>query len=105
MLVHIKIQNYILELIQQCYDLHVDECAHQNRFTSNFSAFSKKGSHLLIAVIFIRFEPQKWDWSEMIDLSKQFLNLIDFSYPWLLEVYLSPLIGERRLISQKKRPI
>ena len=67
MLVHIKIQNYILERIQQCYDLHVDECAHQNRFTSDFSAFSKKGSHLHIALISKRLELQKWDWFQTFE--------------------------------------
>ena len=67
-----KIHNDILNLPKRCYDLHVDKCAHQNRFTSDFSAFSKKGSHLQIALISKRFEPQEWDWSQMIDHSKYF---------------------------------
>ena len=70
MLVDIKIHNDILNLPKQCDDLHVDKCAHQNRFTSDFSALSKKGSHLQIALISKRFEPQEWDWSRMVDLSK-----------------------------------
>ena len=70
MLDDIKIHNQILNPSKQYYDLHVDKCAFQNRFTSDFSAFSKKGSHLQIALISKRFEPQEWDWSQMIDLLK-----------------------------------
>ena len=99
MLVEIKIHNDILNLPKQCYDLNVYKCAFQKRFTSDFSAFSKKGSHLQIPPIYKRFEPQEWDWSQMVELLKKFLNLTNFSYLTLLEVYLLPLIGERRLIS------
>ena len=70
MLVDVKIQNDVLNLPKQCYNLLVDICAPQNRFTSDFSAFSKKGSHLQIALISKRFETQQWDWSQMIELSK-----------------------------------
>ena len=70
MLVDIKIHNDILNLPKQCYDLHVGKCAFQNRFTFDFSAFSKKGSHLQIALISKRFEPQEWDWSQMVELLK-----------------------------------
>ena len=70
MLVDVKIQNDVLNLPKQCYNLLVDIRAPQNRFTSDFSAFSKKGSHLQIALISKRFEAQQWDWSQMIELSK-----------------------------------
>ena len=70
MSVDVKIQNDILNLPNQCYNLLVDKCAQQNRFTSDFSAFSKKSSHLQIALIFKRFETQHWDWSQMVELSK-----------------------------------
>ena len=100
MLVEKKIHNDILHLPKQCYDSHVDKCAFQNIFNSDFSAFSKKGSHLNIALISKRFEPQGWDWSQIVELSKQFLNLTNFSYLSLLEVYLSLIIGERRVLSQ-----
>ena len=70
MLDDIKILIDIVNLPKQCDDFHVDKCAFQNRFTSDFSAFSKKGSHLQIALISKRFEPQEWDWSQMIDLLK-----------------------------------
>ena len=68
MLDDIKILIDIVYLPKQCYDFHADKCAFQNRFTSEFPAFSKKGSHLQIALISKRFEPEEWDWSQMIDL-------------------------------------
>ena len=37
--------------------------------TQFFSPFSEKGCHLQIALISKRFESQKRDWSQMIDLS------------------------------------
>ena len=67
--------------------------------STDFSAFSKWGSHLQIALISKRFELQEWDWSQMVELLKKFLNLTNFSYLSLLEVHLLLLIGERRLIS------
>ena len=69
-LVDVKIQNDVLNLPKQCYSLLVDIRAPQNRFTSDFFAFLKKGSHLQIALISKRFEAQQWDWSQMIELSK-----------------------------------
>ena len=69
MLVDVKIQNDVLNLPKQCYNLLVDICAPQNRFTSDFSAFSE-GSHLQIALISKRFETQQRDWSQMKELSK-----------------------------------
>ena len=70
MSVDLKIHNDILNLPKQCHNLHVDRYTHQNRFTSDFSAFSKKGSHLQIALISKRFEPQEWDLSQMVELLK-----------------------------------
>ena len=99
MLIDVKFDSDLLNQPKQCYNLHVVKDAHQNRFTSDFSAFSKKSSHLQIALISKRFEPQEWDWSQMVELLKKFLNLTNFSYLTLLEVYLLLLIGERRLIS------
>ena len=46
----------------------------------DFSAVSKKVYHLKIALISKRFEPQEGDWFQMVDFSKKFLNLTDFSY-------------------------
>ena len=94
-----KIQSDVLNLPEQCFNLLIDMCVPQNRFTSDFSAFSKKGSHLQIALISKRFEAQQWDWSQMIELSKAFLNLTNFFYLLSLEVCLLAIIGERRLIS------
>ena len=94
-----KFHNDLLNQLKQCYDCYVDKCAFQNRFISDFSTFSKKSSHLQIALISKRFEPQEWDWCQMVELFKQFLNLTDFSYLSLLEMYLLLLKGERRLIS------
>ena len=70
MLDDIKILIDIVNLPKQCDDFHVDKCAFQNRFTSDFSTFSKNGNHLQIALISKRFEPEEWDWSQMIDLSQ-----------------------------------
>ena len=39
---YVKIDSDIVYLPKQCYDLHVDKGAQQNRFTSDFAAFSKK---------------------------------------------------------------
>ena len=64
-----------------------------------FLHFQKKSSHLQIALISKRFEPQEWDWSQMVELLKQFLNLTDFSYLALLKVYLLLFKGERRLFA------
>ena len=87
MLVEIEIHNDILNLPKHCYESHVGECAFKNRFTFDFSAFSKKGSHLQITFISKRFEPQEWDWSQMVELLTKFLNLTNFSYLTLLEMY------------------
>ena len=57
-----------------------------------FFAFSKKVYNLKIALNSKRFEPQERDWSQMIDFSKQFLNLTNFPYLLKLEVYLSILM-------------
>ena len=54
MLVDVKIQNDVLNLPKQCYNLLVDRCAAQNRFC--ISAFSEKGDHFQIALISKRFE-------------------------------------------------
>ena len=70
MLADEKNQSDVLNLPKQCFNLLVDICAPQNKFTSDFSAFSKKGSRLQIALISKRFETQQWDWSQMIELSK-----------------------------------
>ena len=70
MLVDVKIQNDVLNLPKQCYNLLVDIRAPQNRFTSDFSAFSKKGSHPQIALISKPFETQQWDWSQIMELLK-----------------------------------
>ena len=61
MSVYVKIDSDMVYLPKQCYDLHVDKGAQQNRFTSDFAAFSKKSSHLKIALISKRSEPQEWD--------------------------------------------
>ena len=70
MLIDVKFDSDLLNQPKQCYNLHVVKDAHQNRFTSDFSAFSKKSSHLQIALISKRFEPQEWDWSQMVELLK-----------------------------------
>ena len=64
MLIDVKFESDLLNQPKQCYNLYVVKDAHQNRFTSDFSAFSKKGSYLQIALISKRFEPQDWDWSQ-----------------------------------------
>ena len=66
MSVDVEIQNDTLNLQKQCYNLLVDKCANQNRFTSDFSAFS----NLQIALISKRLETQEWDWSQMVELSR-----------------------------------
>ena len=78
MVVDKNFHNSSLNQLKQCYDWYIDKCASQNRFISDFSAFSKKSSHLQIALISKRFEPQEWDWYQMVELLKQFLNLTDF---------------------------
>ena len=61
MLVDVKIQNDVLNLPKQYYNLLADTCNPQNRFNSDLSAFSKKGSYLQIAFISKHFETQQWD--------------------------------------------
>ena len=94
-----KSHNDLLNQLKQCYDWYVDKCPFQNRFVSDFCEFSKKSNHVQIALISKRFESQEWDWCQMVELFKQFLNLTNFSYLSLLEMYSLLLIGERRLIS------
>ena len=55
--------------------------------------------HLQIALISKSFEPQEWDWSQMIDLLKLFPNLTNFSFLALLKVHLLLFKGERRLFA------
>ena len=95
-----EFHNDLLNQLKQCYDWYVDKCAFQNRFIYDFCAFSKKSNHVQIALIPKRFEPQEWDWCQMVELLKQFQNPTNFSYLSLLELYLILPMGERRLISQ-----
>ena len=99
MVVDKNFHNSSLNQLKQCYDWYIDKCASQNRFISDFSAFSKKCSHFEIALISKRIEPQEWHWSQMVELLKQFLNLTNFPYLSSLDVCLLLPIGERRLIS------
>ena len=45
MLDDIKILIDIVNLPKQCDDFHVDKCAFQNRFNSDFSTFSNKAGY------------------------------------------------------------
>ena len=51
MSVDLKTHNEVLNLPKQCHNLHVDRYALQIIFLSDFSAFSKMGSHCQIAFI------------------------------------------------------
>ena len=76
--VKLELNGILICQFMLCYDLHVDKGAQQNRFTSDFSAFSKKSSHLQIALISKHFEPQKWELSGTKDNSMRFKNLLYF---------------------------
>ena len=91
------IQSNILSVDKQVYVV-IDGT---KKKTAQFiSQFSKVTSNLQTALISKRFELPGWDWTQMKDFLKPFLNLTNFSYLSLTKLQLSLFIGERRLMSQ-----